>query len=102
MWRAFSRPYFKKKNGERIKLEIKDFVPYLPSTDGLVPAAVGIPFGWKDASGNGRPSTSAEKKAAPATTGEDGGNYEPSIGGDDVDQADLDPGGIAPGPPIVQ
>ena len=28
VWRAFSRPYFRKKNGERIKLEIKDFVPY--------------------------------------------------------------------------
>ena len=105
VWRAFSRPYFKKKNGERIKLEIKDFVPYLPSSDGQVPAAVGIPFGWKDASGNGRPSSRSRIKATPAATGEDGGDYEPSIGGDDVDQAELDPenliigGEVAPGPP---
>ena len=49
--KSFSRPYFKKKDGTKIKLEVKDFVPYLPSRDGQVPAAVGFPFSWDSAAG---------------------------------------------------
>ena len=44
VWRKFSRPYFRKKDGTKIKLELKDYVPYLPSKDGRTPAAVGVPF----------------------------------------------------------
>ena len=45
VWKSFSRPYFKKQDGTKIKLEVKDYVPYLPSKDGQVPAAVGChPF----------------------------------------------------------
>ena len=56
VWGKFSRPYFRKKDGTKVKLEVKDYVPYLPSTDGRIPAAVGVPFSWASAAGNGKPS----------------------------------------------
>ena len=34
VWKSFSRPYFKKQDGTKIKLEVKDYVPYLASKDG--------------------------------------------------------------------
>ena len=57
VWKSFSRPYFKKKDGTKIKLEVKDYVPYLPSRDGHVPAAVGIPFSWAVLPGTASPSS---------------------------------------------
>jgi hypothetical protein len=37
VWKSFSRPSFKKQDGTKIKLEVKDYVPYLPSRDGQIP-----------------------------------------------------------------
>jgi len=61
VWKSFSRPYFKKKDGTKIKLEVKDYVPYLPSRDGQVPAAVEIPFSCDSAAGNGKPIITSSK-----------------------------------------
>ena len=36
-WPAFSRPYFKKPDGTKVKLEVDDYVPYLPSSTGVPP-----------------------------------------------------------------
>ena len=39
VWRARSRPYFRLPDGSRIKLEVKDNVPFIPSeTQNAVPA----------------------------------------------------------------
>ena len=101
-WRAFSRPYFKKSDGERVKLEIKDYVPYLPSSSGAVPAAVGIPFDWSDASGNRTPMTESKTAPAPADDSEE---YGPSESDREDHKPEVDPddlivgGEIAPGPP---
>ena len=102
VWRAFSRPYFKKRDGKRVKLEIKDYVPYLPSSTGAVPAAVGIPFDWNDASGNRKPMTKSEAASASAQGGEE---YEPSDSDHEDHKPEVDPGDlivggeVAPGPP---
>ena len=53
----------------KIKLEVKDFVPYLPSRDGQVPAAVGIPFSWNSAAGNGKPIISPVRRSRMSAVG---------------------------------
>ena len=54
-WPAYSRPYFKKPDGTKVKLEIDDYVPYLPSTTGVVMSAIGQPYGTNQRSGGPRP-----------------------------------------------
>ena len=91
VWKSFSRPYFKKKDGTKIKLEVKDFVPYLPSRDGQVPAAVGIPFSWDSAAGNGKPIISPVRRSRMSAVGTESEDeveeveepYEASIADDD-------------------
>ena len=118
VWRKFSRPYFRKEDGTKIKLEVKDFVPYLPSREGTVPAAVGLPFHWKTAAGNGEPVGSNPVKTRVSVPGseyqyEDGDSfYEPSVLGDGEalgrdltdDEDELQsffPGELYPGPPAA-
>ena len=116
VWKSFSRPYFKKKDGTKIKLEVKDFVPYLPSRDGQVPAAVGIPFSWDSAAGNGKPIISPVRRSRMSAVGTESEDeveeveepYEASIADDDEVLGHGDdsleeffPGEIAPGPPAA-
>ena len=116
VWKSFSRPYFKKKDGTKIKLEVKDFVPYLPSRDGQVPAAVGIPFSWNSAAGNGKPIISPVRRSRMSAVGTESEDeveeveepYEASIADDDeVPGQAIDgleeffPGELAPGPPAA-
>ena len=116
VWKSFSRPYFKKKDGTKIKLEVKDFVPYLPSRDGQVPAAVGIPFSWDSAAGNGKPIISPVLRSRMSAVGAESDDeveeveepYEASIADDDEvpgqaidDLEEFFPGELAPGPPAA-
>ena len=116
VWKSFSRPYFKKKDGTKIKLEVKDFVPYLPSRDGQVPAAVGIPFSWNSAAGNGKPIISPVRRSRMSAVGAESDDeveeveepYEASIADDDEipgqaidDLEEFFPGELAPGPPAA-
>ena len=110
VWRKFSRPYFRKKDGSKIKLEVKDYVPYLPSKDGRIPAALGVPFSWTSAAGNGEPSMiprRASRMSAVGFESDDDELYEPSIANtEDLDGAREDieeffPGELAPGPPAA-
>ena len=116
VWKSFSRPYFKKKDGTKIKLEVKDFVPYLPSRDGQVPAAVGIPFSWDSAAGNGKPIISPVRRSRMSAVGAESDDeveeveepYEASIADDDEvpgqaidDLEEFFPGELAPGPPAA-
>ena len=116
VWKSFSRPYFKKKDGTKIKLEVKDFVPYLPSRDGQVPAAVGIPFSWNSAAGNGKPIISPVRRSRMSAVGTESEDeveeveepYEASIADDDEIPGRGDdsleeffPGELAPGPPAA-
>ena len=116
VWKSFSRPYFKKKDGTKIKLEVKDFVPYLPSRDGQVPAAVGIPFSWNSAAGNGKPIISPVRRSRMSAVGTESEDeveeveepYEASIADDDEvpgqaidDLEEFFPGELAPGPPAA-
>ena len=116
VWRSFSHPYFKKKDGTKIKLEVKDFVPYLPSRDGQVPAAVGIPFSWDSAAGNGKPIISPVRRSRMSAVGAESDDeveeveepYEASIADDDEipgqaidDLEEFFPGELAPGPPAA-
>ena len=116
VWKSFSRPYFKKKDGTKIKLEVKDFVPYLPSRDGQVPAAVGIPFSWDSAAGNGKPIISPVRRSRMSAVGTESEDeveeveepYEASIADDDEILGHGDdsleeffPGELAPGPPAA-
>ena len=118
VWRKFSRPYFRKEDGTKIKLEVKDFVPYLPSQEGTVPAAVGIPFHWKSATGSGEPVTTNPTKIRVSVPGseyhyEDGDSlYSPSVldDGETLGQELTDdedelqsflPGELHPGPPAA-
>ena len=78
VWKSFSRSYFKKCDGPKIKLEVKDYVPYLPSRDGQVPAAVGIPFSWDSAAGNGKPIISPVRKSRMSVVGTES---EDEVGG---------------------
>ena len=55
IWPANDTPYFKKPNGQKIKLRVKDYVPYLPSTSGIAMTAIGYKY-EKHASGNGKSS----------------------------------------------
>ena len=110
VWKSFSRPYFKKKDGTKIKLEVKDFVPYLPSRDGQVPAAVGIPCSWDSAAGNGKPIISPVRRSRMSAVGTESEDeveevekpYEASIADDDEvlghgdDSLEFFPGEIAP------
>ena len=114
VWKSFSRPYFKKQDGTKIKLEVKDYVPYLPSKDGRIPAAVGVPFSWNSAAGNGKPSISSSRMTRMSAVGtesdgdfeeepEDDG-YEPSLANtEDLADAmeEFFPGELAPGPPAA-
>ena len=87
VWKSFSRPYFKKRDGTKIKFEVKDYVPYLPSKDGQVPAAVGVPFSWKSAAGNGKPVIPSNRISRMSVVGAESDDepefveepYEPSI-----------------------
>ena len=110
VWRKFSRPYFRKKDGSKIKLEVKDYVPYLPSKDGRIPAALGVPFSWTSAAGNGEPSMiprRASRMSAVGFESDDDELYEPSIadtedlagGREDIEE--FFPGELAPGPPAA-
>ena len=54
-WPAYSRPYFKKPDGTKVKLEVDDYVPYLPSTTGVAMSAIGQPYGSNQWSGGPRP-----------------------------------------------
>ena len=54
-WPAYSRPYFKKPDGTKVKLEVEDYVPYLPSTTGVAMSAIGQPYGTNDRSKGLRP-----------------------------------------------
>ena len=116
VWKSFSRPYFKKQDGTQIKLEVKDYVPYLPSKDGQVPAAVGIPFSWDSAAGNGKPIISPVRRSRVSAVGTESEDeveeveepYEASIADDDKVLGHADdsleeffPGEIAPGPPAA-
>ena len=110
VWRKFSRPYFRKKDGSKIKLEVKDYVPYLPSKDGRIPAALGVPFSWTSAAGNGEPSMiprRASRMSAVGFESDDDELYEPSIANtEDLEGAREDieeffPGELAPGPPAA-
>ena len=116
VWKSFSRPYFRKKDGTKIKLEVKDYVPYLPSRDGHVPAAVGIPFSWDSAAGNGKPIISPVRRSRMSVVGTESEDevqeveepYEASIADDEIllrpDDEDLEeffPGELAPGPPAA-
>ena len=116
VWKSFSRPYFKKRDGTKIKLEVKDYVPYLPSRDGQVPAAVGIPFSWNSAAGNGKPIISPVRRSRMSAVGSESDNeveeveepYEASIADDDEILGHADdsleeffPGELAPGPPAA-
>ena len=55
IWPSNDTPYFKKPNGQRIKLQVKDYVPYLPSTSGMAMTAIGHKYEER-ASGNGKSS----------------------------------------------
>ena len=116
VWKSFSRPYFKKKDGTKIKLEVRDYVPYLPSRDGQVPAAVGIPFSWDSAAGNGKPIISPVRRSRMSAVGTESEDeveeveepYEASIADDDEvpgqaidDLEEFFPGELAPGPPAA-
>ena len=116
VWKSFSRPYFKKKDGTKIKLEVKDYVPYLPSRDGHVPAAVGIPFSWDSAAGNGKLIISPVRRSRMSAVGTESEDeveeveepYEASIADDDEvhgqvndDLEEFFPGELAPGPPAA-
>ena len=116
VWKSFSRPYFRKKDGTKIKLEVKDYVPYLPSRDGHVPAAVGIPFSWDSATGNGKPIISPVRRSRMSVVGTESEDevqeveepYEASIADDEIllrpDDENLEeffPGELAPGPPAA-
>ena len=93
-WKKISRPYFKKRDGNKIKLEVKDYVPYLPSKDGQVPAAVGIPFSWEAAAGNGKPIISPIRTPRVSAVGTESE--------DEVEEVEeLFPGELAPGPPAA-
>ena len=54
-WPAYSRPYFKKPDGTKVKLEVDDYVPHLPSTTGVAMSAIGQPYGTNQRSGGPRP-----------------------------------------------
>ena len=103
-WRKFSRPYFGKKDGTKIKLEVKDDVPYLPSKDGRTQAAVGVPFSWTSAAGNGKPSLVPRPVGVESDEKEP---YEASIADtEDLERAREDieeffPGELAPGVPAA-
>ena len=43
-----------RKKRTKIKIEVKDCVPYLPSKYGRTTRAVGVPFSWTSAAGNGK------------------------------------------------
>ena len=116
VWKTFSCPYFKKQDGTKIKLEVKDYVPYLPSKDGQVPAAVGIPFSWDSAAGNGKPIISPVRRSRISAVGTESEGeveeveepYEASIADDDEVLRHADdsleeffPGELAPGPPAA-
>ena len=77
VWRKFSRPYFRKKDGAKIKLEVKDYVPYLPSKDGRTPASVGVPFSWTSAAGNGKPSLVPRRTTRMSAVGFESDEEEP-------------------------
>jgi hypothetical protein len=114
--KALAVPYFKKKDGTKIKLEVKDYVPYLPSRDGQVPAAVGIPFSWDSTPGNGKPIISpvgGSRVSAVGTESEDEVEeveepYEASIADDEEVLGHADDsleeffiGELAPEPPAA-
>ena len=110
VWRKFSRPYFRKKDGTKVKLEVKDYVTYLPSKDGQIPAAVGVPFSWKSAAGNGKPSIAPRRTARVSAVGMESDEeepYEASIANtEDLEGAREDieeffPGELAFGPPAA-
>ena len=119
VWKSFSRSYFKKRDGTKIKLEVKDYVdyvPYLTSKDGRVPAAVGIPFSWDSAAGNGKPIISPVRKSRMSVVGTESEDeveevaqpYEASIADDNElheraedDLEEFFPGELAPGPPAA-
>ena len=44
VWKGSKQPYFKKPDGEKIKLNVKDYVPYLPSKNCFALAAIGHPY----------------------------------------------------------
>ena len=116
VWKSFSRAYFKKSDGSKIKLEAKDYVPYLPSRDGQVPAAVRISFSWDSAAGNGKPIISPVRRSRVSAVGTEPEDeveeveepYEASIADDDEVLGHADdsleesfPGELAPGPPAA-
>ena len=72
VWKGSKDPYFKKPDGTKIKLNVKDYVPYLPSKSGFALAAIGHPFqDPEDASGNGMPNAFIPREnAIPAMPGE--------------------------------
>ena len=61
-WPAFSRPYFKKPDGTKVKLEVQDYVPYLPSSTGIAMTAIGQPLAVR----SGEPVPMIPLPSAPA------------------------------------
>lgn len=85
-WPAFSRPYFKRPDGTKVKLEVDDYVPYLPSPTGVAMSAKGQPYGVTEKSGVPRPmvplpATPAAEEAAEVEDDDDN-----PIGEDPVDE----------------
>ena len=69
VWKGSKQPYFKKPDGEKIKLNVKDYVPYLPSKNGFALAAIGHPYkDSENAPGDGLSNDFIPRgKAIPAT-----------------------------------
>ena len=113
VWRKFSRPYFRKKNGAEVKLEAKNYyVPYtvLPSKHGRIHAAVGVPFSWTSAAGNGKPSVTPRRTTRMPAVGRGSNEEEPyeapianteDLGGALEDIEEFFPGELAPCPPAA-
>ena len=44
VWRAFSRPFLRRPDGMTVKMEVHDYVPYIPSTNGTAMTALGMRY----------------------------------------------------------
>ena len=117
VWRAFSRPYFRKPDGPKIKLEVHDYVPYLPSSTGVAMTTLGMNYvsPCTEEASSSEASLSKvheESKALPVESSvaedddpmyseaEDEFEYEPEISPEDLPSEDEHISGeVAPGPP---
>ena len=99
VWRAFSRPFLRRPDGMKVKMEVHEYVPYIPSSNGTAMTALGMRY-------EDNPDRTAEADAGCASGGssetvkvEPAAPVESSVVEGEVPEFEFDPFEYAPETP---